>query len=347
MKILLPFAWLYSFAMAVRNWCFDVGVLQQHEAGVPVVSIGNLTVGGTGKTPLVEYIVGHLLASGRKPAVISRGYKRASKGVVIVSDGKRLRADAREGGDEPAQIAHKFPEAIVVVGERRTDAARVAVTLGADVVVMDDGFQHRYLKRNLDIVVIDSRKDLLADAVLPAGRLREPLSSLRRAHLIAFSHVENGVPERLPRGVERYCAAPSIAFRYHIGTVRRATDGVEVSAEAVRRMHLVAFSGIGNHEAFVEQLRNERFTLAGELRFPDHHRYGALDMDLIAYTVKAFHADGLLTTEKDVVRLKADEAIARTLFETYTFFYTTITVEIVRGEETLHTSIAHAIQGEQ
>lgn len=345
MKILLPFAWLYSCAMAVRNGLFDAGVVKQHDAGVPVLSIGNLTVGGTGKTPLVEYVVGHMLASGRKPAVISRGYKRSSKGVVIVSDGRCRQADVREGGDEPTQIVRKFPNAIVVVGERRADAARVAVTLGADVVVMDDGFQHRYLKRNLDIVVIDSRKDLLADAVLPAGRLREPLSSLRRAHLIAFSHVEDRVPERLQREIERYCGAPSIAFRYRIGAIRRAADDVEVSAEAVRRMHLVAFSGIGNHEAFVEQLRNERFTLVGELRFPDHHRYGAWDMDLIEYTVRAFRADGLLTTEKDVVRLQADEP--RNLFEAYTVFYTTITVEIVRGEQTLHTSIARAIQGEQ
>ena len=173
MKLLLPFAWLYAVPITLRNTLFDRGVLKQRAVNVPVISVGNLTVGGTGKTPLVEYIVRYLLALGRRVGVVSRGYKRRSKGVVVVSDGRELRVDARDAGDEPMQIASAFPQAIVVVGERRFDAAQEAVRLGAEVIVVDDGFQHRYLKRDLNIVVVDSTNDVTAEALLPRRRAGE------------------------------------------------------------------------------------------------------------------------------------------------------------------------------
>ncbi|MBM2840054.1 MAG: tetraacyldisaccharide 4'-kinase, partial [Bacteroidetes bacterium] len=189
--LLIPFSWLYGFIIYCRNKAFDWKLLDSVEVGVPVISVGNLTMGGTGKTPLVEYIVKLCLAKGRKVAVVSRGYKRESGGVVVVSDGKSLLANAAQAGDEPVQIAKKFPGAIVIVGERRVDAARMAIDeFGVNAIVLDDGFQHRFLRRDLDILVLDARKDLSRIPMIPAGERREPLASIKRANVVAFSRTD-------------------------------------------------------------------------------------------------------------------------------------------------------------
>jgi len=155
---------------------------------VPVVSVGNITTGGTGKTPVVEWIVRHFLNQNLKVAVVSRGYRRTSRGTVVVSDGRSVLAAPDIGGDEAFQIARKFPAAIVVVDERRIRGARVALTnFGAKVVVLDDGFQHRSLHRTLDIVMVDAVPGLRRIRMLPAGLRREPVASLKRATIVVLS----------------------------------------------------------------------------------------------------------------------------------------------------------------
>ncbi|MBX2990477.1 MAG: tetraacyldisaccharide 4'-kinase [Bacteroidetes bacterium] len=347
MKFLLPFSWLYAFAVIVRNKLFDWGVLKPEDAGVPVISVGNLTVGGTGKTPLVEYIVTYLLREGRRVGVVSRGYKRKSTGVVVVSDGKKIVGTTEEGGDEPLQIAHKFPDAIVVVAESRVEAARQAVQCGADVVVMDDGFQHRYLKRDLDIVVVDATKDVLRDAVLPAGMLREPLSGLRRAHMVALSRFNENDPEHagLEKKLSTYTTAPFTRFQYTLQEIRRVHDDGLASPDVVKRMSLIAFSGIGNHESFTTQLREAGFNPLNDMRFSDHHRYSEADMLTLASFAKAMNVDGCITTEKDAVRIRSDKTIAQKLIDEVPVFYTTIHVEIVGGQDTLHSSISSTTRG--
>jgi len=345
MKLLLPFAWLYAVPITLRNTLFDWGVLKQRAVNVPVISVGNLTVGGTGKTPLVEYIVRYLLALGRRVGVVSRGYKRRSKGVVVVSDGREIRVDARDAGDEPMQIASAFPQAIVVVGERRFDAAQEAVRLGAEVIVVDDGFQHRYLKRDLNIVVVDSTNDVTTEALLPAGKLREPLAGLRRADLVAFSHADEGTPDVLEPKLRKFFRGEFIRFCYRIRDVRRAKDDAVVSLDAVRAMRLVGFSGIGNHEAFIRQLNKERFMVVSDLRFADHHRYGDVDLSVMEYAVSAMHADAVITTEKDIVRLRAEKDIAQKLFDHHVVFYVGIDVEILGGKDILHACITQTLRG--
>ncbi len=335
MKILLPFAWLYSFFIWLRNAAFDSGVLKTTNVGVPVVSIGNLTVGGTGKTPLVEYLVRELLAGGCKVAVVSRGYKRKSTGVVVVSDGKKILASAKQGGDEPVQIAEKFPEAIVVVGEKRVDAARRAVSLGASLILADDCFQHRYLHRDVDIVVIDSTSDITRDAMLPAGRLREPLRGLRRANVVAFSKYDESSLPGLESKLRPYFTGSFVRFRYKLASVKRATDDVTVSFEVVKGMKLVAFSGIGNHNAFVHDLQKNGFAPISDMRFPDHHTYSEGDLSTLAAFSKALAADGCITTEKDVVRLRSDKAKAIVLFDETPVFYLRIELEVIAGREVL------------
>jgi tetraacyldisaccharide 4'-kinase len=354
MKLLLPFAWLYALAIATRNKLFDWGVLKVEGVGVPVISVGNLTVGGTGKTPLVEYIVGLLVANNRRVAIVSRGYKRASHGVVVVSDGNHLLVDASQGGDEPVQMARRFASAIVVVGEKRVDAARRAVELGADSIVLDDAFQHRSLKRDLDIVVIDATKDITQDAMLPAGTMREPLSGVGRANVVAFSKVdEAGLSQRsldskpaqdvgTPMArIRSYFDGAFISYRYRVQDVRRAHDNGSTSFDIVRRMRLLAFSGIGRHDAFIHELTKNGFVPVSDMRFSDHHEFSDGDVATLASFAKAMSADGCITTEKDIVRLRANRKLAEKLFDEIPVFYLTIDVEIVEGREVFHSLIEH------
>ncbi len=348
MRLLLPLGWLYGFAMLLRNKLFDWGVLKCESVGVPVISVGNLSVGGTGKTPLVEYIVQLLIEKKKHVAVVSRGYKRKSSGVVVVSDGKRLLANAAEGGDEPVQIARKFPDAIVVVGERRVDAAKKAVALGADVILLDDGFQHRYLKRDLDIVVVDATNDITKDAVLPAGRMREPLGGLRRASLVAFSNVDETVLSTpgggraqftLDSKLRPFYLGPFVKYCYRVQDVRRANDGVVASLGVVKRMQLLAFSGIGKNEAFMHELKKNGFAPISDMRFSDHHDFSEGDVATIASFAKAMNADACITTEKNIVRLRASNELAKKLFDEIPVFYLTIEVEMLESKEVFHSLI--------
>jgi tetraacyldisaccharide 4'-kinase len=337
LKVLLPFAWLYTLIIILRNTLFDRGVLKSVSVSVPVISVGNLTVGGTGKTPLVEFILQLLIEKRWRVAVVSRGYKRKSAGVVVVSDGRRVLAGADEGGDEPVQIASKFRDAIVVVGEKRVDAAKKAVELGAEVIVLDDGFQHRYLRRDLDIVVIDSTNDVTRESMLPAGRLREPVSGLRRASVVAFSKFDETVAGAftLDERLRAEFTGTFIKYRYRIKEVRRAKDDGAASLDIVRTMRLFAFSGIGNHEAFLHELEKNAFAPVSNMRFPDHHRYAEHDIAMLTVYGKAMSIDACITTEKDVARLRADERLAQQLFDEVTVFYVIIAVEILQGKDEL------------
>lgn len=186
--MLLPFSWLYGLTMILRNWCFEVGVFHVEQVSVPVISVGNMTAGGTGKTPMVEYLIRFYLKAGNKVAVLSRGYQRDTNGTQIVSDGSNLEMTAEESGDEPYQIARKFPNVMVIVDEKRSRAAQIAINrFQPDVILLDDGFQHRGIERQLDIVMIDGRKALDRISLLPVGLRREPLSGLQRANLMAIS----------------------------------------------------------------------------------------------------------------------------------------------------------------
>jgi tetraacyldisaccharide 4'-kinase len=345
--LLLPFSWFYGLVMGCRNLAFDLGLLKSEEVGVPVISVGNMTMGGTGKTPLVEYIVGVCLARGRRVAVVTRGYKRESNGVVVVSDGQQMLVNAGQGGDEPVQIARKFRKAIVVVGEHRIDAARKAVhELKSDVVVLDDGFQHRYLRRDLDIVVLDARKNLFALPVVPAGEKREWVSGLRRASLIAFSRgdeapVDGGWSQRLR--IEY--PLPTISYRYKLDRIVQADSDRELSAADLKGKKMLLLSGIGDHQGFVRQMRKAGIDVLDDMKFPDHHTYTRANLRQVTDRVNEKGADGVLTTEKDFIRLSGDMAVFDECARYILFFYARIVVEILEGREILDSMIDRCLEG--
>jgi tetraacyldisaccharide 4'-kinase len=269
--------------------------------GRPVISVGNIAVGGSGKTPAVAYIARLLQGAGHRPAILTRGYARArpSDGVTVVSDGHRLLADLDRAGDEPLMLARQLPTVPVLVSGDRYLAGRLAERhFGCTVHVLDDGFQHFQLERDLDLVLL-SPEDVERPVPLPSGRLREPIDVVGGASAIIVSDTDAAQAAAVGQAV-----GVSPVFR-----LRRALDrprlvepaGRVVSPAAGTRVLVVA--GLARPEGFFAAVAGEGWTVADQLAFPDHHRYGRADLDRIVAAMRASRAVMVLTTEKDLVRL--------------------------------------------
>ncbi len=342
--LLLPLSWLYGLIVWLRNRLFDLGILRTSRVNVPVISVGNLTAGGTGKTPLVEAIAGHLLSGGKKVGIVSRGYGRASRGVVVVSDGDGVRAAGCEAGDEPMQMARKHPRAVVVVGERRVEAARRAVTLGAEVLVLDDAFQHRYLHRDVNIVVLDSRIDITGERLLPSGLRREPLRGLQRADVLVFSRVPpHGTQIEWAGALARWYNGPIVRVTTKSDGFFSPTDGAEVALDRLKRERIYAFSGIAHHGTFVEDLSRWGLDVRAGRAFPDHHVYTGADIERIEQEYRAAGCSALMTTEKDVSRIARDEELVWRFLKRLPVYHTRVSAGPVSGKETLWDLIDSAV----
>ncbi|MBN1396420.1 MAG: tetraacyldisaccharide 4'-kinase [Bacteroidetes bacterium] len=309
-KLLLPFSLLFRFGVAVRNWFFDIGLIKAVKIGKPVISVGNISAGGVGKTPLVEMLV-EKISSGRKIAVVSRGYGRKSSGMIIAGDGNGSHAPVKETGDESGQITSKFPGVIVIADEKRVRGALKAVELGADVIILDDGFQHRYLHRDLDIVVMTAEEILKGDLLLPAGNRREPIGSLKRADHLVISRCDDvkqyeSASQEILKQVS--CAAANegkiTGLQVKIKSFKRAFDNENIDITQFAGKKVVAVSGIGSPDSFKSSLIKVGLSIAEHLLFPDHHWFSDEDIRNIVNTREKTNADFVVTTEKDFMRLK-------------------------------------------
>jgi tetraacyldisaccharide 4'-kinase len=305
-RILLPFSYLYGVIMAIRNAFFENKIFRSVTISIPVISVGNMTTGGTGKTPIVELIASQCMARGLRTAIVSRGYGRRSRGLVLVSDGSGIHAGADQAGDEPLQLAHRLAGAIVIVDEDRVRGARYAQDeLHAGIVVLDDGFQHRRLGRTIDLVVLDAGQDLFHMAMLPAGHRREPLASLKRADAFIITKcVLEADAERIRRELQKYAAlAPVVTSSYAPDSVIDAATGTAQHCMSLSGVSAVAFCGIGNPENFRRTCEDAGVKIASFHAFDDHHRYDDGDFRMLAGARKAAHAAIFLTTEKDASRI--------------------------------------------
>jgi tetraacyldisaccharide 4'-kinase len=298
----------YRGVLGMREWLYARGVLKCRALGVPVVSIGNLTVGGTGKTPAVELAVRTLMERGRRPAVLSRGYGRRGGGIRVVADGASIRLDADEGGDEPFLLARRLPGVPVIVGPNRYASGLHAVErFGVDALVIDDGFQHRTLVKDLEIVMVRARAPWGNGRLFPSGPLREPLTALARAHLVVVTGSGGADDAADVVGAMRVYApdVPIVAARHVPTECWQAATMAYLGPDALRGLKLFGFAGIGYPDGFRRTLADAGALEAGFTRFADHHRYTRDDLGMLERRAAAASAVGLVTTEKDWSRLRA------------------------------------------
>lgn len=280
----------YGLAIRLRNGLYRRGVLKIRRVEVPVISIGNLTTGGTGKTPLVIWTVRRLLDRGLRCAVLTRGYK-TRPGTI---------------SDEPAILAKSCGGADIVVDPDRIRGAHKAIErFGAQVLVMDDGFQHRRLARDLDILAVDATCPFGFGKILPAGLLREPVSALRRADAVVITRYDQVSAEKLNELTEKiryYAPAIPIALAAHINPFVKIHRGPELPLDGIRERKILAFCGVGNPEAFFRRLDMHGFDVIVKRVFGDHYPYRERDVADILQHARLAGADLILTTQKDWVK---------------------------------------------
>jgi tetraacyldisaccharide 4'-kinase len=301
---------VYRAAIGARSVLYRTGVISTHELSAPVISVGNLTTGGTGKTPLVEWLARACAGDGHRVCILTRGYGRSRpRDRVVVSDGEELLADAEKGGDEPRLLAERLRGIAAVI----SDADRVAGGLWArknlrsNLFIVDDGFQHRRLGRDLDIVAIDASNPWGGGSLLPAGRLREPRKEIARADCIVVTRADLAPSlSELLNELEKLSGGSAILVSRMLLTGAKAVlvdlHG-NVSLEGLDNP-IAAFCGIGNPEAFFQQLRTSVRDLSFTHAFPDHHVYSQHDISRLTATAQSRGARTLVTTAKDAVKLR-------------------------------------------
>jgi tetraacyldisaccharide 4'-kinase len=289
---------IYGQVMRLRRRRVERRPDCQHRLTRPVISVGNLSMGGTGKTPVVAAIAQRLIDAGERPSILSRGYARtdAADGVVVVSDGERIQAPIERAGDEPLMLARQVPRAVICVSPDRHLAGTLAEhRLGCTVHILDDGFQHIELARDLDVLVT-TIAEIPNGRVIPMGRLREPMDAAARAHFLVVSDATAGAAsaEAWTLGISQSCgAARTLA----------APVPVVPSVPSVPEGKVLAVAGIAHPPRFFDALKLD-YNVVETLTFADHHRYTFADVAAIEAKRQASGADVVFTTDKDAVRLE-------------------------------------------
>ena len=307
--LLWPLEQLYLVIVRVRAAAYRRGWLPSQRLPVKVISIGNLTLGGTGKTPMVIRLASALQQRGLHVAILTRGYGRRQRlPLVINGRGQVSQYTPELMGDEPVLLARRLPDVTIGIGADRFALAQQIIRMESpqppDVFLLDDGFQHLRLARELDVLLLDSSNPFGGNAALPAGPLREPLGALARADLIVLTRTNGGASTEVVSTVRRYNPrVPLFRARTELAAVFDAATHRPANLFVLKQQPALAFCGIGNPEAFWEDLRHWGFTVAGTLAFPDHHRYIIDDFKTIIRQADRAGARVLLTTEKDLVNL--------------------------------------------
>ena len=297
-------SWIYGLGVVGRLALYRTGLLKRYRLPTPIISIGNLIAGGTGKTPFAIYLVQKLQDRGLRPAVVLRGYGGRREGAtVVVSDGDVIRFSYPEVGDEALLLTRKLKGAPVLRAADRVRGCQTAIrTFGPDVVILDDGFQHLRLERDLDILLLDRKNPFGYGYLLPRGFLREPVTALKRADLVVMTGVD-GTGEALKAPDPRR-AAPLLHASYTPTVLSDVKTGETLAWEHLHAKEVIAFSGIANPLNFERTLQSLGIPAKGHLVFPDHHAYRAADLNEISRQMRNAGAMVALTTEKDAVRLE-------------------------------------------
>ena len=312
---LIPLSWLYGIGVGFRNQLFNIGLLKQHDYDIPIISVGNITVGGAGKTPHVEYLI-RLLKDKVKVAVLSRGYKRKTHGYVLANDSSTV----TDIGDEPYQMKQKYQDVHIAVDKKRVDGiAHItgdAETNDTDVILLDDAFQHRYVKPGINILLVDYHRLIIYDKLLPAGRLREPQSGKNRADIVIITKCPKDLKPMEFRVLTKamnlypYQSLYFTTIEYESLTPLFAKEKSTIEKEALENKHVMLITGIASPKQIIIDLKphvKEMTTLA----FSDHHQFKSKDIMKINETFNAIKGEKIIvTTEKDATRLEQLEGLS-------------------------------------
>ena len=328
----------YTFAARARTWLYDHGWLKSRRLPCPVVSVGNLTVGGTGKTPVTMWVAQRLLERGRKVGILSRGYRRKSrKEFVLVSNGRSILAGHREAGDEPYFMARRCPGVIVAVGADRYQLGRwVLRQMPIDCFVLDDGFQHLGLHRDVNLLLIDGSDVNGMEDLLPMGRLREPLDAAQRASEIIITRVEREArASRVVEPIETVLgtAIHPITTRFTVQGLHGISASARPSLAEIQGKSVLIFSGVGNPQQFRRTVDALNVRVVSELVFQDHDPYAPSTVEKIYRHVERFQPDLVLTTEKDLVKCQSNWSIPTPVFAVR------LTLEFVKGRSRLEAAL--------
>jgi len=303
---------LYELGVRARVALYENKLFESRRLNAPVISVGNMTVGGTGKTPCVAFLARFLRDAGHSVAILSRGYKRQSEGRVEVSNGMEILCGPNESGDEPYLLAKSCPGARVVVDRDRYAAGRwLEERAQVSVFILDDGYQHLRLARDLDLLLLDASEPLDQAKMVPFGRLREPFGGLRRADAVIVTRSDlsfdrNAFENRL-RKFTRANTPIFYAFQKMTNLIR-LDDGLKVDLSAFARRPVAAVSGIARPERFVADLEGLEMKIVLRRDFEDHHRYTREELSEVVERAREARAEAIITTEKDAANLPADFA---------------------------------------
>ena len=313
---------LYGVASRSRRNLYAKGYLPTYKLKCPVISVGNLTVGGTGKTPMVMDLASCLQQQNHKVAIVSRGYKRQSESrVTVVSDGVSVLCNVQEAGDEPFMMAKQLKGVPVVVGKDRFEAGCTAINLfQPDIIILDDAFQHQRLERDLNLVLLDAQAPFGNGFLLPRGPLREPVSSIRRADAIVFTRCRATSPTS-HHDFSRIMNSQAIFRAFHRPVIRcvlppmHPVDGdapvqpPDDEPHPLSGRKIFAFSGLARNDTFWASIRELGGQILGKTAFEDHYVYNAKDIGTIVRSAKKVGCNSIVTTEKDYVRLPEETAL--------------------------------------
>lgn len=328
---LTPFSWLWTFIYRVRRFCYKYGAFEQKKYLVPIVSVGNLTFGGTGKTPFTVWISNYLGSKNKKIVVLTRGYRgKLEKSHGIIRSGRRMGVNPVEFGDEALLLSRRLKNASIVVGRNR--AANLEYYFDSekpDVVVLDDGYQHLKLQRNLNIVLFDATMPMERYKVAPKGYMREGFQSLKDAQIAVIGRVDQVTAEKVSE-LEKIIRhhgpkeLPIIHFSYGPTSIYDFQYRPKLTPEELKGAKAIAVSGIASPESFYQLLSNLGVEIKAQLTYPDHYHYRQSDIDHILKTAREQEAM-VITTEKDMVKL-------RRLTNDQIFHYLEIDIKITKGE---------------
>ena len=309
---LLPFSWIYGSIVRFRNWLFDMGLKKSKSFSIPIISVGNITVGGSGKTPHVEYLI-RLLHDKAKIAVLSRGYKRKSHGYVLAEESTTM----PEIGDEPFQMHQKFSDIYVAVDAKRArgieNLQNDEATKDVDVVLLDDAFQHRYVKPGINILLVDYHRLIIYDKMLPAGRLREPLSGKNRADIVIITKCPKDLKPMefrvLTKAMDLYPFQKLYFTCIDYDTPKGVFEEKQIELDKLQDYHVLLLTGIASPKQMEHDLKPMTKDITN-LSFGDHHSFKGKDIDRINDAFESMPEPRIIiTTEKDAVRLRETEGL--------------------------------------